>query len=136
MEKITGRLVTGIIIGLVTAAVLAGCGGEEKPATVTAVPAGTATTSTDGGARAATTLEISLKNIKFSQPDVTIDAGTKVKWTNEDSVNHTVTANDNKFDSGVLGKGQTFEFTFSEPGTYEYKCTIHPSQMKGKITVK
>jgi plastocyanin len=33
-----------------------------------------------------------------------------------------------------MGSGGTFSFTFTQDGTYDYICSIHPS-MKGKITV-
>lgn len=81
-------------------------------------------------------MEMSMKNTRFSRPDETMVVGTTMRWTNDDSVNHTVTADDGKFDSGNLSKGDTFSYTFNEPGTYTYKCSIHPSQMQGTITVK
>ena len=51
-------------------------------------------------------------------------AGTTVKWINNDSVPHTVTeggaggdSSAKKFDSGILGPGQTFEHAFDQSGT-------------------
>lgn len=40
------------------------------------------------------------------------------------------------WDSGTIDDGSTFQFTFSEPGTYLYRCNIHPSQMRGRIVVQ
>lgn len=59
-----------------------------------------------------------------------------VKWGNADAITHTVTANGASplFNSGNLGKGSTFQFTFDTPGTYAYHCTIHPT-MVGTIQV-
>jgi plastocyanin len=58
-----------------------------------------------------------------------------VLWYNDDSVDHTVTARDNSFDSGTLSPNGTFEYTFEQSGEVEYYCKIHPS-MVGKITVE
>jgi plastocyanin len=38
------------------------------------------------------------------------------------------------FNSGIISTGQNYEFRFTEPGVYNYECSIHPS-MKGTITV-
>ena len=75
--------------------------------------------------------------------DVTVPAGTTVRWTNEDTVAHTVTSgvsdgssgsDDGRFDSGFLDQGGTFTFTFDEPGVYPYFCIPHP-WMRGSVTV-
>ncbi len=39
------------------------------------------------------------------------------------------------WDSGTINDGSTFQFTFSEEGTYLYRCDIHPAQMQGQIVV-
>jgi plastocyanin len=58
-----------------------------------------------------------------------------VKWTNQDSAAHTVTADDGSFDSGQMAQGATFSFTFSKAGTFSYKCGNHPT-MLGKVVVQ
>jgi plastocyanin len=42
------------------------------------------------------------------------------------------------FDSGMLPEdgNLTFEFTFEQPGTYAYYCTLHPIVHRGKIIVE
>jgi hypothetical protein len=57
-----------------------------------------------------------------------------VTWINRDIVRHTVTSSDGLFDSGRLSAGGRFNYTFDEPGTYGYFCTIHPL-MRGTIIV-
>ena len=37
-----------------------------------------------------------------------------------------MTASDGSFDSGTLESANSFEMTFSTPGTYGYVCAIHP----------
>lgn len=77
---------------------------------------------------------IKIKNLAFNPSDITVKVGTTVKWVNEDSVMHRLKSSD-VFSSGDLNKGDTFEFKFSEVGTYNYFCEIHPN-MKGKVIVE
>lgn len=81
--------------------------------------------------------KVTIANMSFSPADISIKTGTKVTWTNQDAVNHTVTENDGKTgpDSSPLGQGQSYSFTFSQPGTYHYHCSIH-SEMTGTVTVQ
>lgn len=75
---------------------------------------------------------VEIKGFAFNPATITIPKGTTVTWAQKDSAIHTVTAD--SFDSGRLGQGQTFSFTFNQAGTFEYRCTIHPS-MRGKVIV-
>ena len=38
------------------------------------------------------------------------------------------------FDSGILGQGETFSWTFNIAGTYSYSCSFHPN-MTGIVIV-
>ncbi len=67
-----------------------------------------------------------------------IAVGTTVTWTNNDAVAHTVTSGsstgtvaspDGLFDSGDIAPGETFSYTFTEAGTFDYFCTPHPWMM-------
>ncbi len=72
----------------------------------------------------------------YSVNVLTIKAGTTVTWTNEDDqALHTVTAVDGSFDSGFLGVGESWSYTFDTPGEYEYLCTPHP-WMRAKVIVE
>jgi plastocyanin len=90
-------------------------------ATPTANPTPTTATSSSGNS-------VSIMNFSFSPNSLTVKVGTKVTWTNHDSVTHTVTANQGAFNSPVL-PGSSFSFTFTKAGTYSYHCMIHPSMM-------
>lgn len=72
----------------------------------------------------------------FEPATITVPAGTKVTWTNAGQAPHTVTADNKLFDSGRLTPGQSFDFTFDKPGTYTYKCEIHPGRMTGTVVVQ
>ena len=73
--------------------------------------------------------------MSFSASSITVTKGTTVTWTNKDNMTHTVTADDNSFDSGNIGNGGTFSFTFNNTGSFAYHCSIHPA-MTGSVTVK
>jgi plastocyanin len=77
---------------------------------------------------------VSIANFSFTPAKLSISVGTTVFWTNNDTVTHTVTADQGAFDSGDLSPGNTFSFTFSKAGTYPYHCNIH-SSMVGTIVV-
>jgi len=79
--------------------------------------------------------EVVMENLAFVPATLSIPAGTVVTWRNNDSSAHTVTALENSFESGTLSNGGTFSFTFTQKGTYEYYCRLHPS-MTGKIIVE
>jgi len=79
----------------------------------------------------------------FRFPDsTTVKAGTKVVWKNRDEILHTVSSvvdasgDEVAFIDGDLdGAGAKYSVTFTEPGTYDYFCMIHPV-MKGRVVVK
>jgi halocyanin-like protein len=58
------------------------------------------------------------------------------EWTGEGGA-HNVVAEDESFESELLSEyGETFEYTFSEPGTVRYYCGPHKSLgMKGAVVV-
>lgn len=78
---------------------------------------------------------IQIANFSFAPIEIRIKAGTKVVWTNDDSVPHTVTSDNGKFDSGLFDQRKKFEFTFAEKGTFPYHCAVHPS-MKATVIVE
>jgi plastocyanin len=71
----------------------------------------------------------------FSPNPVEVKVGETVTWINDDSGRHTVTSKDDGvFDSGMMGKGQSFSFTFDKAGEYSYFCSPHPN-MVGTVVV-
>jgi plastocyanin len=84
--------------------------------------------------------EILIKGMAFSPASKTITAGTTIKWTNQDNINHTVTSGtpgspSGLFDSGNIAPDGTFSYTFNQAGTFSFYCKIH-SSMTGTITVQ
>lgn len=74
----------------------------------------------------------------FAPDTVTIQAGQRVTWRNDDTVPHTTTENSGTpvWNSGSLSPGQIYQRTFSLPGIYNYHCTIHGVTMKGTVIVQ
>ena len=71
------------------------------------------------------------------KPQVTnIPAGTTVTWKNDEtylSGKHNVTSKDGLFDKD-LDVGESFNYTFTKPGTFDYYCKFFPS-MTGEVVV-
>ncbi|MEN8375792.1 MAG: cupredoxin family copper-binding protein [Gemmatimonadota bacterium] len=79
------------------------------------------------GALAATdTVEVRIGGVRFQTERLEVRPGTLVRWVNDDPVAHTVTFDDQPWDSGLVQRGQQWEFVFTEPGEYAYHCVPHP----------
>lgn len=150
---IAGASLAVLAAAAVAAIVIAGCGGEADnssdatgraaqgptaTATLAAGRAGQGSTATATLA-AATAVSVRIPAIVYSPGTVNVSVGDTVTWTmldrNQGVVGHTVSSDmDGLFDSGQLSIGQTFSFTFTQPGTFGYHCNIH-FPMEGKIVV-
>ena len=79
---------------------------------------------------------VSIDNFTFTPQTLTVKAGTTVTWTNRDDIPHTVASASNAFaKSKALDTDDSYSFTFTTPGTYQYFCYIHP-RMVGSIVVE
>ena len=80
--------------------------------------------------------EVAIVDFGFEPAEIEVPTGTTVTWTNEGAVIHTTTdkARDKAWDSKVMETGDTFSYTFTEAGTYEYWCALHPN-MLGTVVV-
>ena len=107
------------MLGLVTVT------GESK-----ATPAADESSAQAGDAP--TTLEIDIVDFAFEPEVATIAVGGTVTWTNAGQAPHTVLG---AFaDSDIMDPSVSFDWTFDEPGTFEYQCGLHPA-MIGTIEV-
>jgi plastocyanin len=70
----------------------------------------------------------------FQPKTINVQPGTTVRWTNNGTHNHTVTAKNGSWDSGDIRPGATYSATFQQPGTYYYYCRHHDG-MQGTIVV-
>ncbi|HEV8363586.1 MAG TPA: plastocyanin/azurin family copper-binding protein [Gemmatimonadaceae bacterium] len=82
---------------------------------------------------------IDLKTFQFAPDTLRVSVGTTVRWTNQDDIEHTVTAGspserDASFNATLAKKGATAERMFDRAGTFMYFCDRHQF-MRGTITV-
>ncbi len=93
-----------------------------------------------GLAIAATTAsQVGVRVFQFRPGQLEVKAGTRVTWTNQDDITHTVTSGtleqrDGRFDQRLDGKGAVTTVELTIPGVYPYFCDKHPS-MRGEIRV-
>jgi plastocyanin len=153
MRKFTATrtTLTGALVLPALVLALSGCSGSE-PSQMQPSEGMSQDQPADSGAAEGDIIAVGLK---FMPADITVDAGTTVRWVNGEAISHTVTSGawgevneqtglrgtqtaDGMFDHALAPKGQdgdTFEFTFDEPGEYQYYCQPHLS-MFGTITVE
>jgi plastocyanin len=76
------------------------------------------------------------RSYRFEPAAIEIEAGTTVTWTNHDQFPHTVHLLDGSEVDEPVAIGESVEITFEETGTIYYDCSLHPTQMHGKIIVR
>ncbi len=94
------------------------------------------TTTSEEQSGASAKERVVMRRIMYQPKTITVPVNTTIRWTNAESADHTVTSSDGtKLQSKILGKGGTYEATFTKPGTYRYFCEVHPF-MKGVVIVE
>lgn len=99
--------------------------------------------------------EVITIGLRFMPEDITVPVGTTVTWRNGETIGHTITSGawgdvnestglrgtqsaDGLFDHALAPMGQegdTFSFTFTEPGEYLYFCQPHLT-MNARVIVE
>lgn len=80
-------------------------------------------------------VNLEIINYTFTPPTIKIRPGTKVTWTNRDTVKHNAIADDGSFKTELVGKDESVSVTFDTAGTFPYYCGPHPS-MRGIVIVE
>lgn len=122
-HRITWRALRVVTGGLVVGGVVAGVG-------------------VAGAAEQAAPASVSVTSTAYTPPSVSVNTGEKVTWTINDELPHNVegvTGPDPgwsaaAYKSPIVNNGVA-EYTFTQPGTYTYHCTVHPMQMTGTVAV-
>ena len=148
--KTSPRLVASLALTAALATGAAACATAAQPTAQPSTAPSNAVASTDREA----TASIDIENIAFQPQDMTVLVGTEVTWTNRDAnVRHTATSGqggdkgipgvaeptasqaDGVFDGNLPAEGDTYSHVFTEAGTFDYYCILHPS-MRGTIVVE
>jgi plastocyanin len=80
-----------------------------------------------------------MRHETFSPAHIQVALGTTVTWTNQDNVPHNVTispiviSSSNDWESRLLYPGQSFSYTFTSHGTFQYHCQEHPGMIGAVI---
>ena len=93
-------------------------------------PDGGGSSAPDDGPPADATID--LKPTTFEPSEVTVKVGETVAWKWGGGVQHDVEGDG--FKSKIQSKGE-FRHTFDEAGSFDFVCNVHPTTMKGTITV-
>jgi plastocyanin len=80
-------------------------------------------------------VQAQIASFNYQPETITIAPGTQITWTNLDSAGHTVTAADRQWSSDLLMLNQSFSYTFTEHGEFEYYCIPHP-YMRAFVVVR
>ena len=126
-RRIRSVLVAVAALGMVILASCSSSAGSGSPST---------------GSAGATGPTVTVKSLMFMPRTLHITTGTTVTWVNDEPITHTITSGrvssvdkttglrsgqhpDGRFDKKLPGRGDSFSYTFTKPGTYPYFCDIH-----------
>lgn len=125
MGHLTNRVAVGATLALLVLGA-AGCGSSPSAATAPS----TSTPAASGS------VAVAIKNFAFTPGTITVRSGTTVTWTQGDPhpTNHTASADDGAFSTGLLSSGQSGSFRFTTPGRFAYHCAVH-NYMTGVVVV-
>jgi len=141
---------TGILIGVVLVVAVLGVGiylistmsnptsSNNNGGNANGGTSNTGNSGGDSGGNPGTTetKDVQIKSFAFNPLTITVSKGSTIRWTNMDSVLHTIVSDSgNEISSNSLSNSGTYSHTFNSAGTYSYHCGIH-SSMKGKIIVQ
>ena len=145
-RSILAALVAVVAVAAIAGVILMQGNGDDKKSTTATTSDNSGSQSSDdtgnveqnppttGNNNAVATSEVEIEDFAFNPSPITVKKGTKVTWTNKDSVEHTVTGTSGGPDSELFGKGASYSYTFNEVGAFSYFCKPHP-HMTGTVVV-
>ncbi len=71
----------------------------------------------------------------YTPAHVTVVSGERVRFSNDSVRDHTVSADDDSFDSGRLSAGEHYDLATKTPGSFPYHCSLHPG-ITGSVNVR
>jgi plastocyanin len=91
--------------------------------------------ASSGSANVAQTNKVDIQGFTFSPVQIKVKKGDAITFTNKDSMQHSATANDGSFDTGLMSNGESRAITFNTTGTVNYHCKLHTS-MQATVIVE
>jgi plastocyanin len=70
-----------------------------------------------------------IDSMRFEPATLTVNVGDEVVWFNHDPFPHTVTAQDNQFDSREIAAGRSWHYIARAAGVFPYACALHPTML-------
>lgn len=102
------------------------------------MPPPASSSGSSSGGTAVEASKVTIENYAYAPAKIKVKKGTTVTWTNQDSVKHDVAPDEDYGDAfkagDLLGKGESYSFTFNTVGNYSYHCSPHP-YMKASVEV-
>jgi len=114
-----------VALGLAATLAMGACGGDSDEE---AAPAGDEPAAATGD-------RVVIEGFKFSPTPLVVKAGTTLTVENKDTAEHTLTADDDSLDTGILAQGAEGTVTVTGAGEIAYHCDLH-DYMKGVIRVE
>lgn len=133
MKKFTMTVFCIALTGLMLAACSQGSSNSTVSSSITSSSPDSHTDTVSSSAASGQNNKIEISGFAFNPTVLKIKAGETVVWENLDSAAHTVVFS--TFASASISKGGTYSKVFTDKGTFDYSCGIHPS-MKGQIIVE
>jgi plastocyanin len=81
-------------------------------------------------------VDVGAVDFGFEPNNASVAAGGKVTVTNKGQAPHTLTFDDVQLDTGNIAPGASADLTAPDaPGSYSYRCNVHPARMRGVLVV-
>ncbi|BFG77437.1 cupredoxin family copper-binding protein [Paraburkholderia terrae] len=78
---------------------------------------------------------VTIEQMRFDPPTLTVHRGDEIVWVNKDLVAHTASTDAKGFDSRSIAPDASWRYRVSTPGRYTYRCIFHPT-MHGTLIVE
>jgi plastocyanin len=81
-------------------------------------------------------VDVGVADFTFQPNNASVAAGGTVQVANRGQASHTMTFDDVDIDTGTIDPGASAKVTAPDaPGSYSYRCTVHPGRMRGVLVV-
>lgn len=88
-----------------------------------------------GPAALAAIHQVFIRDDGFAPQTVNVVVGDTVQWVHDGSSFQSTTSDTGLWDSSILVRGETFDYTFSEEGTFNYHSMMNPA-LTGRVVVQ